>query len=491
MMTASDRSEAARKAAATRHASDARRHNDGLRKRCDCPRRLWAKCPHPWHFNFRHAGQTYRFTLDRVVRQLVHRPDGWWGRDPATLGDLITSKTDAERERDRLRTGIRAGTFNEPERPQRDTLTVQQLVDRYTLEYLKVHRAATLRGVSYAFGAILRAEIERPDGRVRAFGEWLACDCSTDVIELYRRVQLASGRSGRHHLQLLRALFGWASSSKRRLVADNPFRDGDHAAVKVGKSEARTRRLQPGEGERLLAACGPHLWAVVQCALETGMRRGEILSLQWWQIQGDPPTSILLPAQKTKTRTDRRVPVSSTLRAILDMRRTGPDGEPFGPQAYVFGNEVGEPVQNVKRAWSRAVLVAHGVRPCYVTRTTAADANGKTKTVTTALLTPASREALARIDLHFHDLRREAGSRWLDHGVSLHRVQAWLGHANISQTSTYLRAHATDDAGAMAAFEARLGRVQTCATDSETGVRTGPVEHTTAKTNPLNHSGIH
>jgi integrase len=45
----------------------------------------------------------------------------------------------------------------------------------------------------------------------------------------------------------------------------------------------------------------------------------------------------------------------------------------------------------------------------------------------TAALDPESREALRRIDLNFHDLRREAGSRWLDGGVPLHRVQMWLG----------------------------------------------------------------
>ena len=42
--------------------------------------------------------------------------------------------------------------------------------------------------------------------------------------------------------------------------------------------------------------------------------------------------------------------------------------------------------------------------------------------------------------LHFHDLRREAGSRWMDAGIPLATIQRWLGHANISQTSTYLGA---------------------------------------------------
>lgn len=40
-------------------------------------------------------------------------------------------------------------------------------------------------------------------------------------------------------------------------------------------------------------------------------------------------------------------------------------------------------------------------------------------------------------DLHFHDLRPEAGSRWLDGGVPLHVVRDWLGHTSVAQTSTY------------------------------------------------------
>jgi hypothetical protein len=44
--------------------------------------------------------------------------------------------------------------------------------------------------------------------------------------------------------------------------------------------------------------------------------------------------------------------------------------------------------------------------------------------------------------LHFHDLRREFGSRVLESGSSLVEARDMLGHANISQTSTYLNSTA-------------------------------------------------
>ncbi|MBE3133295.1 MAG: tyrosine-type recombinase/integrase, partial [Acidobacteria bacterium] len=45
-------------------------------------------------------------------------------------------------------------------------------------------------------------------------------------------------------------------------------------------------------------------------------------------------------------------------------------------------------------------------------------------------MTPEARAAYRQIDLHFHDLRHEAGSRLLESGWPLHYVQHMLGHLN-------------------------------------------------------------
>jgi integrase-like protein len=84
---------------------------------------------------------------------------------------------------------------------------------------------------------------------------------------------------------------------------------------------------------------------------------------------------------------------------------------------------VGERVKRTKKAWETCVLRAHGHEPQWAK-------NGK--------LSQESRAALRMIDLRFHDLRHEAGSRWLEAGWSIHQVKEMLGHANISQTDTYL-----------------------------------------------------
>jgi hypothetical protein len=119
------------------------------------------------------------------------------------------------------------------------------------------------------------------------------------------------------------------------------------------------------------------------------------------------------------------LPISTRLAAVLNMARTDPAGDEYGPECFVFGDVDGGRIADVKRAWVTAVLKAHGHTPQWTTG---------------AKLTAVSRAALAKIDLHFHDLRHEAGSRWLEAGWPIHNVSHMLGHTNIAQTSTYLNA---------------------------------------------------
>ena len=112
-----------------------------------------------------------------------------------------------------------------------------------------------------------------------------------------------------------------------------------------------------------------------------------------------------------------------TIGAVLDMAKMDPAGRDYPPAAYVFG-ELGFQILNIKKGWKTAVLRAHGQEPAWVR----------------GPLAPASRRHLQTINLHFHDLRHEAGSRWLEAGWPLHKVRDMLGHATIDQTDTYLNA---------------------------------------------------
>jgi hypothetical protein len=96
--------------------------------------------------------------------------------------------------------------------------------------------------------------------------------------------------------------------------------------------------------------------------------------------------------------------ITKPLLAILEMRKHTPDGTEHGPEAYVFGNAVGEPRKDFSNCWGRV---------CEMAKIT---------------------------DLHFHDLRREAASRWLESGViPLHEISEWLGHDDLNTTAIYVR----------------------------------------------------
>lgn len=416
-----------------------RNHNDGLRKVCGCGRRSWPKCSHPWHFNFRHKGKNYRFSL---ARELPNR--------------TIETKLQAETARDELTGAIRAGTFTPRKAAAlttasaRATLTVQQLFDRHESGHVKKKRPDSLPRWKTQVKAILSRVLTQPDGKPRALGEWFAADVTLDAVEQFQDFRMEHGGkiAANRDVAALRAVF--AFGVRRGLLDATPFRRAGVPTISKNPENRRTRRLQPGEAEKLLAACpqttgptiGIHpLRAVIETAIETGMRRGEIMSLQWWQVRLDGPrAAIVLPASKTKTRRDREVPISTRLRAILTMRQTDADGETYPGTAFVFGFADGSQVKNLQGSWQAVRLRAHGFTPRYVKGT--------------AKLTPESKAQLQQIDLHFHDLRREAGSRWLDAGVPLHTIQRWLGHTNISQTSTYLAVTDTGSFEAMARFDA-------------------------------------
>jgi integrase len=80
------------------------------------------------------------------------------------------------------------------------------------------------------------------------------------------------------------------------------------------ESKGRTRFLSIEEAGKLLDAASRHLRPILICALETGMRRGEILSLRWSDV--DMKTGMLYIG-KTKNGEPRHIPMSNRLRATL------------------------------------------------------------------------------------------------------------------------------------------------------------------------------
>jgi integrase len=60
----------------------------------------------------------------------------------------------------------------------------------------------------------------------------------------------------------------------------------DRCGLILKENNKRLRYLMADEIKNLLLACSDHLRPIVVCAINTGMRRGEILGLKWDQIRG-------------------------------------------------------------------------------------------------------------------------------------------------------------------------------------------------------------
>ncbi|WP_306424617.1 site-specific integrase [Methylobacterium thuringiense] len=162
--------------------------------------------------------------------------------------------------------------------------------------------------------------------------------------------------------------------------------------------KGRTRRLEGDEEQLLLAAADkgrtPYLRPLIVLAVETGMRRGELLSLQWEHVDLDRRVAHL---PLTKNGTCRDVPLSTRAVDTLRSLRTG-------ESATVFSTAPNA----VRLAWER------------LTR----------------------RVGLS--DLHLHDLRHEAVSRLFEKGFNVVEVASISGHRELRMLQRYTHLRAAD-----------------------------------------------
>ena len=181
-----------------------------------------------------------------------------------------------------------------------------------------------------------------------------------------------------------------------KMMEKSPFTEG--ASLKLKENNKRMRFLNQDEIQRLLDACAPHLRPIVETAILTGMRRGEILSLKWDQIRGG-----FIYLEKTKTNEARQIPISDGLEFVFkDIRRK--DGLRY---EYVFTYQGRRIEDNFSHSF-KSVLKRVGL-----------------------------------VDFRFHDLRHTFASQLILNGGSLKDVQELLGHKSMTMTLRY--AHLTQE----------------------------------------------
>ena len=158
---------------------------------------------------------------------------------------------------------------------------------------------------------------------------------------------------------------------------------------------ARVRYLEELEAEKLVQTCQEPLRSIVLVALNTGLRRSEMLNLKWQDINF---TERFITVRETKSKKNRHIPMNQQAFDVLHaiFRHTLGD--------YVFPGD--EPGSHLSESY-----VTHWF--------------GKTV-----------KEAEIK-DFHIHDLRHTFASWLVMGGVDLKTIQELLGHKTYQMTLKY------------------------------------------------------
>lgn len=188
------------------------------------------------------------------------------------------------------------------------------------------------------------------------------------------------------------------------------------------QEDKRNRVLSHDEEMRLLAACETgdkqgrfkrlHVRPILICALDTAMRKGEILRVEWRDVDFDK-NYIRIRAENTKTSEERGVPISARLRNELESMRT--DQRP-APSDKVF---------------RRKILGHHAGKQ--VSEARFVDVASNFQTAFEGIRKDASVENYV-----FHDNRHTATTRFILSGMKESLVRKITGHRTLDAFNTYL-----------------------------------------------------
>lgn len=283
---------------------------------------------------------------------------------------------DVEREMDR-------GGFMDRTEAEKNTLA--DIIGRYLREV-----TPTKRG-SGPETSRLKALKERP------LAELKMSALSSSHIAAYRddRMKQVSSGTVNKELNHLSHIIETARREWNVSMPENPVR----LVRRPATPRARDRRLEKGEEKRLFNACekgnASYLLPIVRLAIETAMRQGELVSLQWKHIDLKKRTAFL---PDTKNGESRAVPLSSEAIRIFKTWPRSTSGAVFP----------GVTTEAVKRAFIRATKRAE------------------------------------LENFHFHDLRHEATSRLVEHGLEIMQVAKITGHKTLQLLMRYTHLRASD-----------------------------------------------
>jgi integrase len=251
------------------------------------------------------------------------------------------------------------------------------------------------------------------DSLLDYFGQRKLCSILPRDLEAYKlhRLEGITQRGTKRNiatvnreLSLMRSMLSFAVQNE--YLAQNPFSRARGVIMSSAETE-RDRILSFDEEVRLLNMCTDrraHLRPILICALDTGMRAGEMFKMRWRDII--EWREIRIPQTNTKTEESRVVGMTPRLRAevqqLWEVSAKDPDGLVFG---------IGD---SVKRSWKTACRLAgvEGFRlhDCRHTATTRMIASGSPHTEVMKI----TGHSQLKTFLRYLNITREAADRVAD-----------------------------------------------------------------------------
>jgi integrase len=185
------------------------------------------------------------------------------------------------------------------------------------------------------------------------FGKIRAARLSTDLLDDYREQRIQAGRAhstANRELSILRTAFHNARKRTPPKVTAVPF------FPMVKETTVRSGFLDDEVYVKLRDAIAPELKALFVCGYVAGMRKGELLQVQWSMVDLTGGF-IHLPPRITKTREGRSVPIlAGDMRNYLEAAKKERD-EQWPESPWVFSWK-GDQIKNFRGGWDKAVKAA-------------------------------------------------------------------------------------------------------------------------------------
>jgi integrase len=218
-----------------------------------------------------------------------------------------------------------------------------------------------------------------------------------DAYKEIRKAERAAPGTINRELQCLRHMLNMAA--KWGMLIKNPFSE----CKLLKEPKEKERILSQEEEERLIevakkAPKATHLLPIIITALQTGMRKGEILNLKWSNINFTQGFITVTRGSRTgtpKNDRSRKIPMNELLTQTLKNVKSRSTGE------LVFSDR-DKSLADFKTAWQRVKRDA-GIQ-----------------------------------NLRFHDLRHTVGTRLGMAGVDIRTLMEIMGHQDIKMTIRYL-----------------------------------------------------